>query len=189
MQGDTESGITIIKLVKKMDAGDILHVEKAEVEVNTTYTELEATLQKLGTKALLKSLSDFEQGQVSCISQDETQVTFAHKITPEECEIKWEKEAKDIHNLIRAVTPHPGAWCFINIRGVKKRVKILQSHFVLSVDSRPVGSLVEKNNELFVSCKNGLVQILKLQIEGKPSVSVTEFLRGFSVSELEIVSE
>lgn len=189
MQGDVESGITIIKLVKKMDAGDILCIEKTAVDISTTYVELEATLQKLGTKALLKVLSDFENKQVSFIPQDEAQVTLAHKITPEECEIKWEKEAKDIHNLIRAVTPHPGAWCFLRLRGIKKRVKILQSKLLPCIDSGGNPEFYEKNNELYVSCKNGLLHILKIQIEGKPPVFAAEFLRGFPISELEIVCE
>ncbi len=178
LQGDTTSGVTIIQLVLKMDAGDMLHQGKVAVPPNMTLPELEKALIEAGCRSLLKVLTDFERAAVVRTPQDETKVTFAPKITPAECCIDWNKQALVIHNLVRAVTPHPGAWCPIYVRGQTKRLKILRSECVESCIGTPGTHVQYSKNELLVFCGKGGLRLQEVQLEGKAAMPIEELLRG-----------
>lgn len=177
MRGDRETGVSIIKLIREMDAGDILHVEKVPVDINTTFPELEEKLCEIGARSLLKVLKDFETDTVKPVAQEHSLVTFAPKVTSEECFIDWQKPAEFIHNLIRAVTPHPGAWCFVQVKGQKKRFKILRSTCDLDLQLAPRASLLE-GKELAIGCGIGSIWLKEVQLEGKQAMPVSELLNG-----------
>ncbi len=182
MNGDTETGVTIMKMVLEMDAGDML--EKAVIQLSSTSTfgELEETLSKIACPALLKVIDQIKAGTLHPVPQDPSQVTFAAKITPAETEIKWNRPATDIHNLIRGISPQPGAWCWVQIGADKKRLKIKLSEVV----SGPVSdkgyfgeNIVFSDKEWIVACGTGALKLLEVQLEGKKSLPIGEFLRGF----------
>lgn len=180
INGESETGVTIMYMVKKMDAGDIIKMVKVPIGTHTTYAELEKNLCKVGSQALLEVIHQFEQGNVQRMEQDHSQATLAPKIELEDCEINWNLPAKDIHNLVRGVNPHPGAWCYVKIHDQKKRLKIyttrvLEDHFGVPGAIQPA-----EKNALVISCGQGALQILDVQLEGKKAMSAEEFLRGFS---------
>jgi methionyl-tRNA formyltransferase len=184
INGETESGVTIMHLVKKMDAGDMIKIVSTPIESNTTAGELEQILQKIGSNALLEVLIEFEQGIIRRIPQDHSQVTYASKIEFEDCQINWEFPAKNIHNLVRGVNPEPGAWCLIKIRGEKKRLKIYRTVVNESLSGKP-GEILLFNKEGFVvACGQQALNIQELQMESKKTMMVSEFVRGLQLNHI-----
>lgn len=189
MAGETETGVTIMHMVKKMDAGDIIKMVKTPIGPNTTYGELEKTLCEIGSKALLEVIHLFEQGNVAQIEQDHNQATLAPKIELEDCEIKWNLPAQTIHNLVRGVNPHPGAWCYVNTGAEKKRLKILSTIVLHDRSGTPGTILSTLKKELVVACGVEALQITQLQLEGKKVMSAEELMRGLPKDNLHFVHD
>lgn len=174
MNGEIETGVSVIRLVKKMDAGDVLAVEKYQIPPSMTSGELADALCALGIRCLFNVLDDFNNDTITATVQDHTQATFADKITPEECKLDWSRQAIELNNLIRALSPHPGAWCEVIIRGEKKRLKVYSAEVVDA----------SNQNDLVVACGSGFLRLLTVQLEGKPKMQVSDFLRGISASQI-----
>lgn len=118
----------------------------------------------------------FKVGRVAKTAQDESEVTFADKIRPEELEIDWKRPAEDVHNLIRAFSPKPSAWATLEGR---KRLKIKRAKMHPELSGKP-GSVIEK--PLVVACGQGALEILEVQLEGKKAMDVKEFILGNKIS-------
>lgn len=160
MDGAAETGVTIMHMVKKMDAGDMIRQEALSIGSDESFGELELRLCSLGKKLLLEVLHDFKSGEPPRSPQDETLVTFAPKVELEDCQIDWNRPPQEIHNLVRAVNPYPGAWCFVDVKGEKKRLKIKETE--LGADQT--------------------LQIIQVQLEGKRQMSLAELLRGTPIT-------
>jgi methionyl-tRNA formyltransferase len=169
LNGDRETGIAIQKMVKELDAGPLIRSEKIAIPAEMTYGELEQALCNLSKPLLLSVLEGYEKGIPLAEPQDSSQVTFAPKIAPEEAVIQWEKDAAVIHNQIRAFNPRPGAWCWIEWNGEKKRLKILRA----IVAPHPTDS-----KEFLVACGHGALKLLEVQMEGKPRCLAEDWFRG-----------
>lgn len=178
INGETKTGVTIMHLIKKMDAGEIIKTAETPIDPNETFPTLEATLCKMGSELLLEVIHQFEKGITTSTPQDDSKATYAHKIELEDCEIHWDRPAQTIHNLIRAVTPHPGAWCYAQVRGEKKRLKIFASRLVSDHSGQP-GQILEYGPEgLIVACGSEALKLLELQLEGKQAHSADDFMHG-----------
>lgn len=178
IEGEEETGVTIMYMVRKMDAGDIIQISKVPISPDMTYGELESALCEAGCKALLDVIHQFEQGQVPREEQDHSLMTLAPKIELEDCEIKWDQPAKKLHNLVRGVNPHPGAWCFVKIKDQIKRLKLIKTKLISDLHGTP-GEIISKDKErLVIACGLGSLEILDLQLEGKKAMPAKELLRG-----------
>ncbi len=180
IEGETRTGITIMHMVKKMDAGDMIKQVVVPILPDMTYGELESQLCEVGKKALLEVVHEFESGVPESEAQDPSLVTFAHKIEAEDCEIHWNQPAEAIHNLVRGVNPHPGAWCLISIKGEKKRLKIIRTALGEVCQQFPGQIVSGIKHELKIAARDRSVLLLEVQLEGKKPISGNEFLRGFS---------
>lgn len=172
MAGEAETGVTIMKMVLKMDAGDMLDVATVSVPLEMNHKELEEKLAEAAKEPLLRVLSKLSAGSIDGTPQDPAQVTFAAKITAADTFIDWKKSAFEIHNQIRALAPTPGAWTQIQLGNETKKLKIKRS---LPVD-RPANLLTQK--EWIVECGRGYLSLLEVQLEGKKTLSIGDFLRG-----------
>ena len=177
MAGDTESGVTIMQMVRKMDAGQMYEQVSIPISLDMTFGDLEEQLTLIGQEALLRVIEKISQGTLAGLTQDEAFVTFAPKVELEECEIDWNRSARELHNLIRGANPHPGAWCYARMRGEKKRVKIHRSQEIV-LKGLP-GSQPDPDR-LWIACGSNGLELLELQNEEKNRVSGTEWLRGQS---------
>lgn len=171
MEGESETGVVIQKIVRQMDAGDLLAVSKMDVPPDMNHGELEKILLERSKHLLLGVIREYEKGEPAGTPQDHAKATYASKIHSEEGEIHWNEPAQKIHNKIRALAPRPGAWVSTS-QG--KRIKILRSK-VVSGQGRPGEILLPDGT---VACGNGAIQLLEVQPEGKKPMSASEWLRG-----------
>ncbi|MGB7977632.1 MAG: methionyl-tRNA formyltransferase [Chlamydiales bacterium] len=173
MAGEKETGVAIQKMVRQMDAGDVIGIAKVKVPFEMTFGELEERLIELAKPLLLDVIQRYERGVPEGEPQNETGVSFAPKIELEEGEIDWKKPAGEIHNLIRAFSPRPGAWCWICAGTDKKRLKVLRAKVV-----EGKGAPGERLKEGVVAAGEGAIELLEVQAEGKKAMSALDWLRG-----------
>jgi methionyl-tRNA formyltransferase len=120
-------------------------------------------------------LGEYEGGIPTATSQDPTLATYASKVELEEGQIDWTKPARQLHNLIRAFSPRPGAWCWVEVAGVKKRLKIFRSQ-VLDVRGSP-GEILSPSQAI-IACGEDALKVLEVQPEGKKIMTGADWLRG-----------
>jgi methionyl-tRNA formyltransferase len=178
MDGASESGVTIMEMVRKMDAGDMLEVVKIAISDEMTAGELEAAMAEVAGPAVFSVMKKFKSGRGVKIPQDEEKVTYAPKILSEDRLISWEKSARDIHNQIRALSPRPGAYCQVKTQDGLKRLIIRRSQVVEEVKSTPKDNLKYENGQWIVGCGSDALSLLELQLEGKKALLIEEFLKG-----------
>ena len=187
IDGEKESGITIMHMVRKMDAGDMISRIVMSIDENMTYGMLESEMRIVGSKAILDVIHAFSVGPVKAVSQDEKAVTFAPKLELEDCEINWADSSNVIHNLIRGVNPEPGAWCQILIDGQKKRLKIFESRVSNSISLNPKVCIMHATKKVLVGCGQGVLELLEVQLEGKKRMNAADLYRGLPVGKWEII--
>lgn len=182
MEGESETGVTIMKMALQMDAGDILAIRKITIPLEMTAGELMDALANLGKLALWEVLQNLDHIQPT--KQDPSLTTHAKKITPEDAEVDWTRPCLTVHNQIRGVTPNPGAWCWIEVKGEKKRLLIKKTLPMPAISGRP-GQVVSRTpSELLVGCASGSLALKEIQLEGKKVMAVEAFLRGISPNQM-----
>ena len=179
MEGATETGISIQKMVFQLDAGDVIDESRIPISSNCTLGELQEKLCDLAKPLLLSVIKRYETGIPAARPQNEADATFAPKIKPEEMQLQWNRDASDLHNQVRALSPRPGAWCWIEQAGERKRLKVLQSRN-LSQDGLPGELLAFEKDQCLVAAARGALQLLMVQPEGKRPMGVAEWIRGCS---------
>jgi methionyl-tRNA formyltransferase len=182
MEGETETGVTIMHMSKKMDAGDMIEKVIVPIGPEATFGELEQLLCEVGKQLLSDVVLAFEKGDPMRMPQDHSAATFAPKIELEDCEIQWNRTAQELHNLVRGVNPYPGAWCTVNIRGDKKRLKIIRTRIIPCEKSQP-GTLLnpdQPKNNILIATADLALELQEVQLEGKKKMSSVELSRGLS---------
>ena len=175
INGDTETGLTTFKLAEKVDTGNIYLQEKVFIRADDNFESLHDRMSLLGAELVLKTIQLIESGNFQLKNQDDLLASPAPKITKEICRIDWHKSAKDIHNLIRGLSPYPAAFFTFN----NKVFKIFKTEIVSNLNPSPF-QIHQTKTELIIGCGNNAVRILEIQLEGKKRMSIEEFLRGFS---------
>lgn len=183
MAGEEKTGINIIEMTPRMDAGDVVASAEIAIDEDMTCGELEEVLAHLACELTKKFLIDIEQGKIDKMAQDEALVTFAPKLQAEDEKIDWNRPARALHNLIRALSPRPGAWCPVYIGSEEKRLKIKRARVVSIVhDVTPGGMISCEKQECVVACREGALHLVEVQLEGKKSMPIIEFLKGMRQS-------
>ena len=179
--GDKETGVTIIKLLEKLDAGPIISQKKFKIPDNFNKLQLSNHLTKLGCELLIDTTKNIFNEKISLIPQDESKVTYANKIKAEDRKINFNNTASNIINLIRAHSPKPGAWFTYK----NERIKILDAKKLTNL-SKP--SIINNSN-FEIGCLDASIKLLTVQREGKKVITIEEFLRGFKFSVGDSVNE
>jgi methionyl-tRNA formyltransferase len=177
LQGDTKAGVTIMKMAKGMDTGDMLESVEVPIGEEMTGGELMAALATAGAELLVKVVKDIATGQAVATPQKEEEATYATLITKEMEKILWTKSAKDLHNQIRAFSPAPGS--FTNLPNGKK-LKLWQSR-VVSGDwsqAKP-GTVVEADKHgVVVATGAGFLKLVEVQPESKNKMPADVLVNG-----------
>ena len=179
---DKETGICIMKVEEKLDAGPIIKLEKIKINFDDNAGSIYEKMISIGRRLLVNTIKDIMNRKFKMIFQKEHLSTYAKKIKKSESRIKWADTAEKINLKVRAFNPFPGAWT--KIRGDNKRIKILESEVIKKI--LPKKNLVVGNvsDGLEIKCGKGFLKILKLQVEGKKILSSKEFLNGYKIKNL-----
>lgn len=191
INGETETGVTTFKLKHAIDTGNILFYEKVAITNDMNAGELHDLLMQSGSKLLVKTVNeleqcDKEQRQPVYHEQDNGQACHAPKLFKETCRINWSKSGTEICNLIRGLSPYPGAYTqLVDADGNAKQLKIFKAAFnEQDAVSETNGKLITDNKSyLKISCAKGSITVSDVQLEGKKRMRVEEFLRGFNMPE------
>ncbi len=180
MNGDSETGISLIYMVKKMDAGDILAQKAVPIQPDDDTETMFDKLSIVGRDLLLATLPKVIAGDISPVPQDEDQVVFSPNIKPEEEQLDFNQTAFMVNAKVRALRPDPVAYTVIN----GKRTKIWGAQVVDQTTEMAPGSVVEKTkHQLLLSAGKGTVlSIQELQPAGKPKQQITDYLNGIGQS-------
>ncbi|RZI49079.1 methionyl-tRNA formyltransferase [Lactococcus kimchii] len=173
MNGEKEAGVTIMEMVRKMDAGDMISQSSIPILDEDNVGTMFEKLALVGRDLLLETLPKYLTGEIQPIAQDEAEVSFSPNISPEEEKIDWTKSARAIFNQIRGMNPFPVAHSTWN----GERFKIYDSRETAGAGEP--GEIIEKTKKgLTVACGTGALQLLKVQPAGKPQMEITSFLNG-----------
>ncbi len=174
LNGDKETGVTIIRMDETLDGGDIILQKEIKIDSNDYIENLSSKLSLLGSEAIIEFLNMQESKRIDFKKQDNNNVSYAPKIKKEDGLINWSKKSYEIVNQIRALSPWPSAYTHFN----NKILKILQAD--TSKDSSEIlGEVILSDDTgIKVACNDGSIVIKKLQLEGKKALSVDQFLRG-----------
>lgn len=173
MNLDKETGVSIMKIVSKLDAGPVMMKSKLKIDETMSYFDLSKKMSNLSSKMILDSLKLIEEKKAVFVEQSDINATYARKIEKKEAKINWCEEAKIILAKINALNPNPGAWFDLN----GKRIKVIKAK-VTQASGKP-GEILDNN--FTVACLKNAVQIIELKKEGKKNMSATEFLKGYNL--------
>ena len=177
LNGDEETGLTIIKIDEKLDSGDIIAQTKIKIANSDNSETLFNKLAAQSGEFLINSLQKYIKGKLKPIPQDNNQVTFCKKIEREDGKISFKDETSTgIHQKLKAFTPWPGIFTKFN----NKRLKILDFITIKENFSKIKGQTKLNNtNQIAIQCKEGTVILKKVQVEGKKPIDIEEFIKGY----------
>ena len=195
MNGETETGVTTFFIEKEIDTGKIIMQEKVSVDPDEDAGSLHDKIMHAGAALLVRTVRAIAAGnpplidQAALIKKHEVLRT-APKIFTEDCRIDWDQETEVVYNHIRGLAPYPAAWTVLqNQAGEEKMLKIFAAEKeILPVNEKPGTLLTDDENALEISCRNGIIRLTLVQLEGKKKMDTREFLRGLKdVSGLRII--
>ena len=175
LAGDTETGVTIMRVVPALDAGPMLARATTAIDPDETSVALERRLATLGAELLVNTADRLSEGPLTEEQQDESQVTYANRLQKQESRLDWHQPAVVVHNQIRGLQPWPLAT--VTFHG--KRLLLLESRVEpRSVDREP-GTVINVDSDAFkVACQIDAVRITHVQLEGRAPVAARDFLNG-----------
>ena len=170
MNLDSETGISIMKIVEELDAGPVMHQDKIKISENVDGLTLSKVLSKLGAKSIIDAISKIEKGEAKFQEQNHSEATYAKKISKIEGEVQWHENAKKVLAKINGLNPNPGAW----FQYKKERYKIWKAEIVNKNGN--VGETID--DKLTIACNDQSIRILEIQKEGKSRQVIDQFLLG-----------
>ena len=180
MNLDNESGISIMKIAEKLDAGPIMYQEKIKINENINSQILSKLLSQLGAKSMISAIDKIEKGEENFVEQDHSMATYAKKISKKEAQINWNESSRKVLAQINGLNPNPGAWFKIN----NKRYKVWKAKIV-KIKGRP-GEIL--NDKLVIGCDDFSIKIIEIQKEGKSRQAIDQFLLGNKIKKDESIA-
>lgn len=174
MAGDPESGICVMKMEAGLDTGPVGMVEKVAIERDMTAGELHDRLASLGADLMVRALAALGRGALHFTPQPEEGVTYAAKIANAEAKLNWARPARQVHDLVRGLSPFPGAFAEVDLGKGPERLKVLRT--ALAGGAAEPGTLLD--GEGTIACAEGAVKLLQVQRAGRAPMSGVDFLRG-----------
>jgi methionyl-tRNA formyltransferase len=178
INGEPETGVTIMRMVQALDAGPVLAMARRPIGPDETSDEVERALAVMGASLLVATLEGVVAGTISEEPQDESAATYAARLTRAEGAIDWQLAAPTLHNLIRGLHPWPHAFTF----HADRRLILLRATPVAGPPAAPGTVVQASGDDLHVATGTGLLAITELQPEGKRAMSPREFLSGHQLA-------
>jgi methionyl-tRNA formyltransferase len=173
--GETGTGVTIMRVVKALDAGPMLAKVHRDIEPDETSDEVERDLARLGSRLLVAVVDQLARGHSQETRQDDAAATYAHRLTKDDGAIDWSWPAVRVHNLIRGLHPWPHAFSFLG----DKRFILRRSSVEPSAETTLPGTIIEADGDrLLIATGDGRLRVVEIQPEGKRPMGAREFLAG-----------
>jgi methionyl-tRNA formyltransferase len=176
---DKETGVSIMKIIPKLDAGPYMLQKSVIIEKKDTFISLSNKLSKLSSELILEALSIFENSQAQFKNQQDKFVTYAKKIKKKESEIDWNEPARNLIAKINGLNPYPGVW----FKHKYTRIKIIEAE--ISNNKGKIGEVL--TDDLVVGCLDKSIKITLLQKEGKKTNNAKNFLSGYKILKGEVL--
>ena len=170
MNLDSETGVSIMKIIPRLDAGPVMLQESIKISKEMSYEDLSKKLSEVGAKLILDSIKLIENNKAIFINQNESNATYAKKIDKNESKINWGENANNIIAKINALYPNPGSW--FKISGA--RIKIIKA-IEIEKKGEP-GTILD--DKMTIACSKNAIKILELKKEGKKQMLLNEYLKG-----------
>ena len=175
INSEKKTGMTLMKMVKEMDAGEMYATEEVEIADEDNATSLFEKMGDVALKLILRVLPDYLDGKLPGVPQDESQVTFAPNIKPEEEKIDLTKSKEEIFGLVRGLSEVPGAYLYFD----ELKLKIYRAQIVSDEIIGEIGEIVKADKfGLHLQTNNGIIALLDLQLEGKKRMDYKSFING-----------
>ena len=174
MAGDEETGIMVMHMDEGLDTGPVALAERLAITPEATAGDVQDRLSQLGSDLIARALAALARDSLMFHPQSEAGVTYAHKISKEECRIDWSPPAHEVHNHIRGLSPSPGAFFDADFGRGMERIKVLRSSPIEGSGSP--GTLLD--DHLTFACGSGAVRLLNVQRAGKAPMDAASFVRG-----------
>lgn len=178
MAGDRETAAMVMRMEEGLDTGPVCLAERVVIGPDETSGALHDRLAPLGAGLMVRALAALERGSLDATPQPVDGVTYAAKIDKAEARIDFMRPAAEVHNLIRGLSPFPGAWLEANVQGKPERIKVLRS--TLAEGAGAPGEILD--SQLTVACGSGAVRLVELQRAGKRAMGAEELLRGLPLA-------
>jgi len=188
LNGDKETGVSIIDIDEKLDAGDIYWQEKTPIDPRADAAQLSSELARYAYGILKKVLDQIKEGKLKGVPQNEAEATLAPRLTKQDGELSFAgMTAETMDRRVRGLQPWPGAYCFI--RG--ERISLLETDLPGSSTTQKPGTLlaIEKDGGIQIATKYGVLKILKVKPEGKKVMTAADFSRGRRLTSGLLLSE
>jgi methionyl-tRNA formyltransferase len=174
MAGDHETGVAVMRMDETLDTGPVALVEHVAIGAETTAGDLHDALSRVGADLMGHALELLTRDALAFTPQATRGVIYAEKITKAEALIDWSRDAADLHNLVRGLSPFPGAVFLVDLGKGAERVKVLRAHVVAGAGAP--GLILD--DELTIACGRGALRLLEVQRAGRAPMPAVEFLRG-----------
>ncbi len=174
INGEKESGVSIMRMVEKMDAGAYMLQGSTPITNTDTVGTLHDKLAALGAELITSAIPLLLNGEAQFTEQDETQVTYGWNVSKEEEKIDLSKPVVEVYNQVRGLIPWPVGYVMLE----DKKLKLWEVSLVEDENSNNSKELLYRNNEIYISLNGGYLKVSKLQLEGKKQVSDKEFING-----------
>lgn len=183
INGETKTGVTTFLIDEKIDTGAILFREECEISEEDNAEVLHDRLMNIGGELVVKTASALLGGKIEAVAQSEKENTIIHaapKLTKETGRIDWNNNPREIHNLVRGLSPYPAAHSILTNGEKELALKIFSTRYELFDNNTGYGTITGITKSSFhVTCKGGSLEILEVQLPGKKRVTTREFLSGF----------
>jgi len=175
INGDSETGVSIIYMEKALDSGNILSQASVEIEEEDNVKTIENKLSKLGSDLLLNTIEKLLKGEIKEIEQDKNLVTYAYNFKNEELVIDFSKTARDLYNFVRGLNPWPVAYFVYD----SKKIKVFELEYKQENISKEFGEIVIADKTgLWIQTSSGIVNLKRIQLEGKKEMDIQAFMNG-----------
>jgi methionyl-tRNA formyltransferase len=174
MAGDRETGVAVMRMEEGLDTGPVAMAERVAIGPDMNAGELHDRLMVLGADLMVRALAALSRGGLNFTPQPTEGVTYAHKLTNEDSRIDWRRPAQGVHDQVRGLSPHPGAFFTVDAGKGPERVKVLRT--TMAEGSGEPGALLDAAGT--VACAEGAVRLVQVQPAGKGVMGADEFLRG-----------
>lgn len=174
MAGDTETAVMVMQMEEGLDTGPVCLAERVPIGPDMTAGELHDELSQRGASLMVRALAALERGSLGKTPQPADGVTYAAKIDKAEAQLDFSRPARELHNLIRGLSPFPGAWFELGAGSRRERIKVLRA--ALADGGGRAGELID--DQLTIACGSGALRLVEVQRAGRKPMQAAAFLRG-----------